>query len=107
MRGNRIKHRMLWVENLLGNGLKRFCVDHDLEDRTPTPPSDLLFTEAAPFHGASPPVVLYAKKLSFGWTKFRGAGQVEGLQSAQNHVVLVSVPGQVIFDISTPTDTNY
>src|SRR5713226_5910977 len=38
-------------------------------------PDDLLFTKAAPFHGASPLVVLYPEKLSFGWTKFRGAGQ--------------------------------
>src|SRR2546427_8273307 len=37
-------------------------------------PDDLLFTKAAPFHGASPLVVLYPEKLSFGWTKFRGAG---------------------------------
>src|SRR5712691_1561512 len=38
-------------------------------------PDDLLFTKAAPFHGASPLVVLYPEKLSFDWTKFRGAGQ--------------------------------
>src|SRR5439155_13029070 len=31
-------------------------------------PDDLLFTKAAPFHGASPLVVLYPEKLSFGWT---------------------------------------
>jgi len=36
---------------------------------------DLLFTKAAPFHDASPLTVLYPEKLSFGWTKFRGAGQ--------------------------------
>src|SRR6266852_2155644 len=39
-------------------------------------PDDLLFTKAAPFHGASPLVVLYPEKLSFDWTKFRGAGHV-------------------------------
>ncbi|MGH9690843.1 MAG: hypothetical protein ACRD4C_07140, partial [Candidatus Acidiferrales bacterium] len=38
-------------------------------------PNDLLFTKAASFHGASPLVVLYPEKPSFGWTKFRGAGQ--------------------------------
>src|SRR5713226_9751586 len=37
-------------------------------------PDDLLFTKPAPFHDASPLVVLYPEKLSIGWTKFRGAG---------------------------------
>src|SRR6266581_8662912 len=37
-------------------------------------PDDLLFTKAASFHGASPLAALYPEKLSFGWTKFRGAG---------------------------------
>jgi hypothetical protein len=36
---------------------------------------DLLLTEPALLHDASPLVVLYPEKLSFGWTKFRGAGQ--------------------------------
>jgi hypothetical protein len=51
---------------------------------------DLLFTEPALLHGASPLVVLYPEKLSFGWTKFRGAGQ-----SAQQalEVVAISSPG--------------
>jgi hypothetical protein len=32
---------------------------------------------SASFHGASPLVVLYPEKLTFGWTIFRGAGQPE------------------------------
>src|SRR2546427_8352299 len=40
-------------------------------------PDDLLFAKPTPFHGASPLVVLYPEKLSFGWTKFRGAGHTE------------------------------
>src|SRR2546427_7135823 len=39
-------------------------------------PDDLLFAKPTPFHGASPLVVLYPEKLSFGWTKFRGAGHL-------------------------------
>ncbi|MGD0839952.1 MAG: hypothetical protein ABSA32_02225, partial [Candidatus Acidiferrales bacterium] len=39
-------------------------------------PDDLLVTKAAPLHGASPLVVLYPEKLTFGWTKFRGAGHL-------------------------------
>jgi hypothetical protein len=42
-------------------------------------PDDLLFTKSAPFHGASPLAVLYPEKLSFAWTKFRGAGQIRCL----------------------------
>ena len=33
-------------------------------------PNDLLFTETASFHDASPLAVLYPEKLTFSWTNF-------------------------------------
>ncbi|MGB9419413.1 MAG: hypothetical protein WBR14_00755, partial [Candidatus Acidiferrum sp.] len=50
-------------------------------------PDDLLFAKATPFHDASPLAVLYTEKLSFGWTKFRGAGQQLALASESESAV--------------------
>jgi hypothetical protein len=46
----------------------------------------------SPFHGDSPLAVLYPEKLSFAWTKFRGAGQFCNFDLCILRTVLVSYP---------------